>query len=212
MAQNYQAQFQRKTSVSLVFNEQEINNFYKLLVDGPLLSCLPSEQSYSTRFTALEDFIVETRRISPCVAEFKNIDLRERGDENTIRMITWLTHVAPSCVYRYRRADFGQTGFYACCFQNCHTLVSSQFTLIRHYRTQHYNRIPVGIFGAIILHKCYPCKLEFKRVHLLNQHLMSPIHIKRMCMLGKNSLIIFNLNVHVSFLLFLKVSTLVADI
>lgn len=213
MAQINQAQFEQKPSVFVAFTEQEIINLFKLLVEGFMLSSLPFELRYSSRFTALEDFIVETRRNSPCVTDFKNIDLENKIDENTIRMRTWLTRVAPSCVYRHRSGHFGQTGFYSCCFKNCPTFVSSQFTLIRHYRNKHYNLIPAGIFGPIILNKCYPCKLEFKGVHYLNQHLMTPDHIKRMCMLGKiHETLVKKFVFSYILFTFFKVSTLVADI
>lgn len=164
-----------------VFTNGEIELFYRLYRYGR-----QSRQTYSTRFSALEDFILETRRTSGFLENYNELTdiINENDDERASLMRTWLCQVAPSCVFRHRCTEYGQTSFFKCCFTTCATPVSSQYALIRHYREKHYNQIPAGIFGNLVLFNCVACGLQFKREEHLNQHFSKILHITRMAMLG----------------------------
>ncbi len=170
--------------VQNVFTRREIEHFYGLYRNGR--SQLAAGHSYLTRFTALEDFIFETRRSSGVIEGYYEITniVQEIEDERAALMRTWLCSVAPSCVFRHRSTEFGQTSFFRCCFPNCATPLSSQFALIRHYREQHYSQIPAGIFGTQVIFNCVACGLQFKREEHLNQHFSSLGHITKMAMRG----------------------------
>jgi hypothetical protein len=163
-----------------IFKNNEIEIFYRLYRYGR-----QPRQTNLTRFTALEDFILETRRSSGFIESYIDIeDILSNNDERASLMKIWLCQVAPSCVFRHRCSEYGQTSFFKCCFSNCATPVSSQYALIRHYREQHYSQIPPGIFGNLVLYSCNACGLQFKREEHLNQHFSSLGHITHMAMLG----------------------------
>lgn len=163
-----------------IFTNCEIDIFYRLYRYGR-----QPRQVNLTRFSALEDFILETRRSSGFNESYNDItDILNNDDERASLMRVWLCQVAPSCVFRHRCTDYGQTSFFKCCFASCSTPVSSQYALIRHYREQHYSQIPTGIFGNLVLHSCNACGLQFKREEHLNQHFSSLGHITHMAMLG----------------------------
>ena len=165
------------------FSEEDIQSFYRLYRDGRI-TFARAEPQHLTRFTAIEDFIVETRRTGGVIPEIGTIDIVAQQNESTQLMRTWLTQIVPSCVYRHRSNTFGQTGFYICCFSNCARPVSSQFALIRHYREQHFSQMPPGIFGQIVFYNCDICGLQFKRETHLNTHLNSLAHIAKMAQNG----------------------------
>ena len=163
-----------------IFTNGEIEIFYRLYRYGR-----QHRQANLTRFTALEDFILETRRSSGFIESYNDIeDILGNNDQRASLMRSWLCQVAPSCVFRHRCSEYGQTSFFKCCFSTCATPVSSQYALIRHYREQHYSQIPPGIFGNLVLHSCNACGLQFKREEHLNQHFSSLSHITHMAMLG----------------------------
>ncbi|TAK57430.1 hypothetical protein EPO17_01960, partial [Patescibacteria group bacterium] len=171
-----------------VFSSREIDHFYGLYRNGRVQMAVG--QTYLTRYTALEDFIFETRRSSGVIegySEIASILIEQQADDRADLMRTWLCHVAPSCVFRHRSTDFGQTSFFRCCFRNCATPLSSQFALIRHYREQHYSQIPPGIFGTQVIFNCDACGMSFKREEHLNQHFSSLGHITQMAMRGIHS-------------------------
>lgn len=168
------------------FSFEDIEHFYTLYRDGRLRFQRAGPQ-HRTRFTAIEDFIVETRRTEGVVAEYGALNIiggqHDLGDDAEL-MRFWLTKIVPSCVYKYRSGDFGQTGFYICCFRNCARPLSSQFALIRHYKEQHFHQMPPGIFGEIVIFKCDLCGFEFKRAAHLNAHFGSLAHIEKMAQNG----------------------------
>lgn len=164
-----------------IFTNDEVELFYRLYRNGR-----HSRQANLTRFSALEDFILDTRRSSGFIEAYNDIDdiSTNNEDERAALMRTWICQVAPSCVFRHRCTEYGQTSFFKCCFSHCATPVSSQYALIRHYREQHYAQLPPGIFGDLVLYKCNACGLQFKREEHLNQHFSSLGHITHMAMLG----------------------------
>lgn len=166
-----------------VFAVDDIQRFFELLRSGRQVG-----RAHSTRFTNVEDFILDTRRTSRLTIDLNQIDINDVSDNNAMLMRTWLGQVAPSCVYRYRSGDFGQTLFYRCCFTSCLRPVSSQFALMRHYREQHYNQIPEGIFGVLQVFKCIACATEFKREDHLKLHYQSVSHITQMAILGNSNI------------------------
>lgn len=169
------------------FTSRELDHFYSLYRNGRVQ--IGAGRSYFTRYTALEDFIFETRK-SGVIEGYSDIrSIINVDDERAELMRTWLCHVAPSCVFRHRSTEFGQTSFFKCCFSTCATPVSSQFALIRHYREQHYSRMPPGIFGTLVIFNCAACGVSFKREEHLNQHFSSLGHITQMAIRGINCLI-----------------------
>lgn len=157
-----------------VFTLEDIQSFYRLYRDGRNTF----EPQYLTDFTAIEDFIVYTRRNYEIVPQYETINIVTQQDENAELMRTWLTRVVPSCVYR-QRSDFVQTGYYNCCFE-CMFSVSCHFDLIRHYREQHFAQMPPGIFGERVIYYCEICRMHFMRESHLNTHLISIPHISKM--------------------------------
>lgn len=166
-----------------VFTVEDIQSFYRLYRDGrPTFA--RAEPRYLTDFTAIEDFIVDTRRSSGVIPQYDSINIVAQQDQNAELMRIWLTRIVPSCVYRHR-SDYVQTGYYLCCFSKCMVPVSSQFALIRHYREQHFTQMPPGIFGQIVIYNCEICRMQFKRQSHLNTHLTSLTHISKMAQNGK---------------------------
>jgi hypothetical protein len=92
---------------------------------------------------------------------------------------TWLTSIAPSCVYKrsINSNDINEKTFV------CYYCESKTFqrpgTLIRHYRENHFEMIPNGIFGEKIVFKCEDCNLEFTRKEYLTVHKQSEKHLKK---------------------------------
>lgn len=174
------------------FTDREVDFFYSLYRNGRVQ--LAVGQRHFTRYTALEDFIFETRRSSGVIEAYNSIEsiLNVENSERAELMRNWLCNVAPSCVFRHRSTEFGQTSFFRCCFANCATPVSSQFALIRHYREQHYSQMPPGIFGTLVIFNCAACGVSFKREEHLNQHFSSLGHITQMALRGIHSLILDN--------------------
>lgn len=167
-----------------LFTNEELQSFFRLYRDGRV-GFARAQPPHLTRFTAVEDFIIETRKTNGCIADIAEIDILSQDNERAALMRTWFCNVIPSCVYRHRSIQFGQTIFFICCFADCATPCSSQFTLVRHYREQHFDRLPPGIFGDLVLHICPTCGVDFKRAAHLQQHMKSNNHLARMAMQGK---------------------------
>lgn len=163
------------------FSEQDIESFYRLYVLGRTAT---GTSRYLTPYTALEDFILDQRRSVGVLDGWENLNILDESNLQSVLLRIWFCHIAPSCVYKHRDATFGQTPFFKCCFSDCARPVSSQFALIRHYREQHYLRMPEGIFGELVLFKCDVCNLNYKRRSHLLMHFQSINHISRMAMLG----------------------------
>lgn len=177
-------QVQAEQAVMSVFSQTDISLWYRVYREGRLCLANPY-QRHLTRYTSVEDFIFETRKTAGMLADFRDIDdIVNDQSEAAVLMRTWLTQVVPSCVYRHRSEQFGQTGFYICCFAECCTPCSSQYGLIRHYREQHFTRIPPGIFGVLKIYKCQACSVQFKRKEHLDHHCTTLNHITMMAMLG----------------------------
>lgn len=189
----------REVVGSSVFSQQDVTYFFNLYLQGRVGSSLiPRVQM--TRFTSVEEFVLEIRKsAASVVADFRDVDIERLDDRRAQLMRTWLCQIVPSCVYRHRSDQFGQTSFYMCCFQDCGRPLSSQYALIRHYREQHYDRMPTGIFGTLVWFKCVACRVQFKRKKHLDKHYMSLNHISQMAMLGKlPSLAIFLFHYYVN--------------
>lgn len=163
------------------FTEQDVESFFRLYVLGR--AALGSTR-YLTPFTSLEDFILDQRRSVGVLQGLDGLDIINGRDIQSFLFRIWLCHVAPSCVYKHRDATHGQTAFYKCCFGDCGRPVSSQFALIRHYREQHYTRMPEGIFGELVIFKCDACQINYKRRTHLLQHFQSINHLSKMAMCG----------------------------
>lgn len=174
----------RAAQIPNLFTNDEIINFFRLYRDGRV-GFSRAQPQHLTRFTALEDFIIETRKTNGCIADIATLDILSQDNQKAALMRTWFCNVAPSCVYRHRSMQFGQTIFFICCFSDCATPCSSQFTLVRHYREQHFERLPAGIFGDLVLHLCPTCGVEFKRLAHLQQHLSSNNYLSRKAMQGE---------------------------
>lgn len=166
-----------------VFTLEDIQSFYTLYRDGRT-SFPRAGPRHLTKFTAVEDFIVENRRTEGVIEQYNALNITIYQDANTELMRTWLTEIVPSCVYKHRSSRFGQTGFYTCCFRYCARPVSSQFALIRHYKEQHFSQMPPGIFGEIVFYNCQLCGFQFKRAAHLNAHFGSLNHIEKMAQNG----------------------------
>lgn len=175
----------QQVAIPHIFSKDELLKFFRLYRDGRA-GFSRSRPQYLTHFSSLEDFIIETRKTNGCINNVASLDILSLDNENAALMRTWLCNVVPSCVYRHKSAQFGQTLFYVCCFPDCATPCSSQFTIVRHYREQHFERLPAGIFGDLVVYKCPTCPgLDFKRPAHLQQHLASNNHLSRLSMLGK---------------------------
>lgn len=184
MSGQQQQQLQTTTFPNLrgKFSEQDLESFFRLYIHGR--AALGSTR-YLTPFTGLEDFIVDQRRSVGVLQGVDDLEIVNGQDIPSVLFRIWLCYVAPSCVYKHRDATYGQTAFYKCCFSDCGRPVSSQFALIRHYREQHYTRMPEGIFGELVIFKCDACQITYKRRTHLLQHFQSISHISRMAMFGK---------------------------
>jgi len=87
----------------------------------------------------------------------------------------WLKEIAPSCVYFYGSSEGFK--FYKCAL--CPMPFTHSSSLIRHYREQHVDWLPNGIFGKAIRYECEICMCTFKRKEHLVRHLVSIDHFKR---------------------------------
>jgi hypothetical protein len=96
----------------------------------------------------------------------------ENMDTESEQYMFWRTHVVPSCVQENSGAKF------ICVF--CSKEISSACGIRRHYREQHYNDMPEGIFGSKIIFECKQCDLKFNRKPHLTNHLQSELHQKSM--------------------------------
>lgn len=169
---------------SPVWSQQDLTLFFELYRDGPTIGS-NRRLTHRTRFTAIEDFILDVRKNHSVANGYDDVDMTNDNDDRVLLMRNWLCYIVPSCVFRYRSSQYGQTSYFLCCFEGCAIPLSSQFAIIRHYREQHFEDMPIGIFGQIERHVCTACRVEFKRKQHLNQHMTTITHITRMAMLGK---------------------------
>jgi hypothetical protein len=82
----------------------------------------------------------------------------------------WKMQVVQSCVQENKGAKF------ICVY--CSKEISSACGIRRHYREQHFDNIPEGVFGSKIIFECKQCDLMFKRQPHLTNHLLSEMHQK----------------------------------
>lgn len=90
-------------------------------------------------------------------------------DITSSKYIFWRDHVVPSCFPVSSRL---------CCFVCCKN-ISSLPVLIRHYREQHQELIPEGIFGAKLEFVCSLCQVAFSRKEHLINHFISDLHSRK---------------------------------
>lgn len=99
----------------------------------------------------------------------------------TPELVTWLTKVAPSCVYPVRFR--GEGLHYQCVF--CETPIKVQQSMIRHYREQHHDLMPHEIFGPVLEYRCKLCKIYVgKRQEHLDMHYKSLGHLEMLAAKG----------------------------
>lgn len=79
----------------------------------------------------------------------------------------WVNKIVPSCVV-------DPTNHCALCTKR---MISTP-VLIRHYREQHYDSLPEGIFGSNCQYICLKCDREFTRKDHLSKHLKSAFHLR----------------------------------
>ena len=91
------------------------------------------------------------------------------------KLMFWLNHVAPSCIYPNRVN--GIISHFSCAI--CQAVVRTQASLIRHYQEQHYEQMPQNIFGIKIIYSCDTCSVTFNRANQLEQHKLSVKHLKQ---------------------------------
>jgi hypothetical protein len=91
----------------------------------------------------------------------------------------WLTCIAPSCVYkRSINSNVIIEKTFVCYYCDGKTF-QRPGTLIRHYRENHFDLIPNGIFGEKIVFKCDDCNTEFNRKEYLTVHKQSEKHLQK---------------------------------
>ena len=86
----------------------------------------------------------------------------------------WFKNVAPSCVYHQETSKCDEA--FVCVF--CKKEFRRSPYLIRHYKENHYEKMPDKIFGEKVIFKCEDCNLEFVRKDYLTVHLNSEKHLK----------------------------------
>jgi hypothetical protein len=91
------------------------------------------------------------------------------------KLLYWLNHVAPSCIYPNRVN--GIISHFSCAI--CQAVVRTQVSLIRHYQEQHYEQMPQNIFGIKIIYSCETCSVTFNRANQLEQHKLSVKHLNK---------------------------------
>ena len=94
----------------------------------------------------------------------------ENMDTKSMQYMFWKMQVVPSCVQENNGAKF------ICVF--CSKEISSACGIRRHYREQHFDNIPEGVFGSKIIFECKQCDLLFKRQPHFTNHLLSEMHQK----------------------------------
>lgn len=95
------------------------------------------------------------------------------------------TKIVPSVVNEWISPSGRNSHSYRCPFDRCAILVSRSKSLERHLREQHYNEMPLGVFGKQTSFQCIPCDLYFRRYEHLRQHLEGRKHLKTL--IGKGS-------------------------
>ncbi len=91
----------------------------------------------------------------------------------------WLTCIAPSCVYKQTlNTNDTNEKMFVCYFCEAKGFIRSA-TLIRHYKENHFEMIPKGIFGENVIFKCVECNLDFTRKEYLTVHKQSEKHLKK---------------------------------
>lgn len=90
----------------------------------------------------------------------------------------WLTRIAPSCVYKRTiiSNEISEKSFV--CFICDSKTFKRAPSLIRHYKENHFDMIPKGIFGENIIYQCLECNLDFSRKEYLTIHKQSEKHLK----------------------------------
>ena len=94
----------------------------------------------------------------------------ENMDTKSMQYMFWKMQVVPSCVQENNGDKF------ICVF--CSKEISSACGIRRHYREQHFDNIPEGVFGSKIIFECKQCDLLFKRQPHFTNHLLSEMHQK----------------------------------
>ncbi len=94
----------------------------------------------------------------------------ENMETESEQYMFWKTHVVPSCVQENSGAKF------TCVF--CSKEISSASGIRRHYREQHFDDMPEGIFGSKVILECKQCDIKFNRQPHLVNHLSSELHMK----------------------------------
>ena len=91
------------------------------------------------------------------------------------KLMYWLNHVVPSCIYPIRFN--GTISHYSCAI--CQAVMRTQASLIRHYQEQHFEQLPSNIFGIKIIYSCDTCSVNFNRANQLEQHKLSVKHLNK---------------------------------
>ena len=95
--------------------------------------------------------------------------------------VTWLTQVAPSCVYPIRVN--GEGIYFQCCF--CETPTKLAQSMVRHYKEQHFAQMPFEIFGPNVELRCKLCNIYVgKRQEHLDLHYKSLGHLEMLAKKG----------------------------
>ncbi|CAF1028385.1 unnamed protein product [Brachionus calyciflorus] len=92
--------------------------------------------------------------------------------------------IVPSLVNEWITPKGVNSHSFRCPFDSCAVLVSRSQLMERHLREQHYDEIPIGVFGKIKSHNCNPCGQTFKRLEHLYKHLSGRKHLKTLISQG----------------------------
>jgi hypothetical protein len=103
------------------------------------------------------------------VVQYRSVDIQENNE----LLDKWLYEIAPSCCYP-KRCD-GNILFFKCFLCDLSSFKKTAY-LVRHYREKHFDQIPKGIFGPLIIYNCDLCGTNYLRKENLTVHLQSDAH------------------------------------
>ena len=95
----------------------------------------------------------------------------------------WITQIAPSCVFRHHYYNM-----FTCVL--CDVQCKYQPSMIRHYREQHFHKMPAAIFGPLHNYACFHCNCNFRRHEHLDFHMQTIAHSNKvLASVGSDALI-----------------------
>lgn len=138
--------------------------------------------NFSFCFPLLHRFLMNLRSSEPLTC--KDVALR------------WFFEVAPSCVYMLpckevtnSEANSNDESLtyverFQCCL--CDVNFNMRHLIVRHYKEQHYDKLPKSILGEVLSFHCEVCEVSFKRKDHLVRHEESNFHRRRLEIFGDN--------------------------